>query len=56
MHAIRMDIIMVVIAAAVMTALPFTPVDVPTVTAVMEKSHVTMIAATMIALAKMMTN
>jgi hypothetical protein len=54
----------VVIAAAVMTALPLTlvdvliltPVDAPIVTAVMKKTHVIMVAAAMISLVKMMTN
>jgi len=51
-----MDII-VVIAAAVMAAPILTPVPVPRGgTAVMKKSHVIMVAATTIALMKMMTN
>ncbi len=65
MHAIRMDITIVVIAAVVnMTALPLTlvdvliltPADAPIVTAVMKKSHVIMVTATTIPLVKMMTN
>ena len=64
MHAIRMDIIIVAIAAAVM-AVPvltlvdapiLTPVAAPMVTAVMKKFHVIMVAATTIPLVKMVTN
>ncbi len=46
----------VVIAAAVITALPLILVDAPIVIAVMTKSHVIMVAATPISLVKMMTN
>ena len=59
MHAIRMDITMVVIAAAVMAAPTLTfveLVDALTVIAVMEKFHVIMVAATTISHVKMMTN
>jgi len=59
-----MDITMFVIAAAVMAAPTLTLVDAPiltpvaafTVTAVMKKSHVIMVAATTIPLVKMVTN
>jgi hypothetical protein len=51
-----MAIIIVVMAAAVIAAPILIHVDVPTVTAVMKKSHVIMVAATTIPLVKMMTN
>jgi len=61
-HAIRMDITIFVIAAAVMAAPTLTlvdvsihtPVDAPIVIAVMKKSRVIMVAATTILLVKMM--
>jgi hypothetical protein len=63
-HAIRMDITLVVVAAAVIAAPPLTLVDVPilmpvdahTVTTVMKKSRVSMVAATTILPVKMMNN
>jgi hypothetical protein len=59
-----MDITIIVIAAAVIAAPPLTlvgvpilmPVDAPTITAVMKKSRIIMVAATTILLVKMMTN
>jgi hypothetical protein len=51
-----MDITMFVIAAAVMAVPILTLVAAPTVTAVMKKFHVIMVAATTIPLVKMVTN
>jgi hypothetical protein len=59
-----MDITIVVIAAAIIAAPPLTlvdapilmPVDAPTVTTVMKKSRVIMVAATTILPVKMMNN
>ena len=61
MHAIRMDIIIVVIAATVMATPILTLVDVPTLMPVVALTLIpvvapTVAAATMIPLVKMMTN